>query len=256
MISDSPSMRPPQPISVMGVEVVPFESYEQAVAHVEVLIECEQKSFWVAINPQKVYDAWHEPRLLAVLQEADVGICDGVGVSLAARILCGRGLFRCTGCDLFFQLIPLAAKRRWGVYLLGASRESNERTCRSLLRQYPDLQIVGHRDGYFRSGMDVVKQINQSGADMLFVAMGSPKQEYWIADHRDCLNVRFLLGVGGSFDVASGRTQRAPEVLQRTGTEFVFRLLTQPWRWRRQRACAAFMLEVLRRKFFRASPVS
>ena len=240
----------PRPVRVMGVDVTPFASYAQALSCVEEAIDSGRKSFWVAVNPEKVYRAWHDPGVMSVLNEADVGICDGSGVSLAAKLLFGSGLPRCTGCDLFFRLMALAAKRGWGVFLLGASPESNEGACRNLEGRFPGLRVVGRRDGYFRDSADVVEQINASGADLLFVAMGSPKQEYWIAEHRGKLNAAFCLGVGGSFDVASGKTKRAPKVFQRTGTEFLFQLMVQPRRLKRKIVYTPFLLEVLKARVF------
>jgi len=248
MISPHIVRRLPEPVTLLGVDVVPFESYEQALACIEEAIESGKKSFWVAINPEKIYRAWQEPRLLDVLRQADVGICDGVGVSIASKVLHGHGLPRCTGCDLFFRLMPLAAEKGWGVFLLGASPDSNEGACRNLLRTYPGLRIVGRQDGYLHDSAEVVREINASRADLLFVAMGSPWQEFWIAEHRERLGAVFCLGVGGSIDVASGKARRAPELFQKTGTEWLFQSMRQPWRWKRQFMRAAFILKVLKTK--------
>ena len=238
----------PEPVTIMGVDVTPFESYSQAVQCVGGTIEAGEKAFWVAINPQKVYRAWHDPEVKATLDRADVGICDGVGVSLAARILHGITLERCTGCDLFFHMMPVAAQRGWKIFLLGASAHVSECGCAKLLQRYPGLQIVGRRDGYFTNDAEVVRQINDSGADMLFVAMGSPKQEMWIARHMDDIDARFFMGVGGTLDVASETNKRAPKVFRKTGTEFLYQLATQPHRWRRQIVYTPFMLRVLGRR--------
>ncbi len=236
---------PPAPVNILGVDVTPFDSYSAALASIERTVRAGGKSFWVAINPQKVYRAWHDPELMDVLARADVGICDGSGISLAARILHGFALKRCTGCDLFFRLIQLAAKTGWRVFFLGASPQSNELACRKLLESYPGLQIAGRRDGYFRDSQDVIRQINQSEANVLFVALGSPRQEKWIARHLHAINARFFLGVGGSFNIASGLSKRAPKIFRKTGTEFLHQLVTQPWRWKRQIVYAPFMLRVL-----------
>ncbi|MHC4597259.1 MAG: WecB/TagA/CpsF family glycosyltransferase, partial [Planctomycetota bacterium] len=133
----------PTPIDIMGIPVVPFESYDQALECVEETIDSNRKSLWVAINPIKIYNAWHKPELLDLLRQTDVGICDGVGVSIASRILHGRSIKRCTGCDLFFKLLSLASRKGWSVYLLGASAESNAAARSELQKMYPDLRIVG-----------------------------------------------------------------------------------------------------------------
>lgn len=239
----------PTPVNVMGVSVVPFETYDQALRSIEETIAAKEKSFWVAINPIKVYNAWHQPELRDLLRQTDVGICDGVGVSVASRILHGRGMKRITGCDLFFKLLSRAAQKQWGVYLLGASPESNAAARQGLEKMYPDLKIVGWQDGYFQDSEKVVEQINASKADLVFVAMGSPKQEEWIARHRHAINASFCMGVGGSFDIASGNIRRAPRLFRMTGTEFLFRLAMEPRkRLSNQKVLMNFLLRVIGRK--------
>jgi N-acetylglucosaminyldiphosphoundecaprenol N-acetyl-beta-D-mannosaminyltransferase len=242
--------RLPRPINVMGVNVTPFDSYAHALECVAQKMATGGKSLWAAINPQKIHRAWHDPDLKAVLDRVDVGICDGIGVSLAAKILYGATLRRCTGCDLFFKIMPLAQEKGWRVFLLGASPQANAGACARLMEQYPSLRIAGSQDGYFKDDRQVVGQINDSGAEMLFVAMGSPRQENWIIRHMDQINARFFMGVGGTFDVASGLSKRAPKLFLKTGTEFLYQLATQPWRWRRQIVYTPFMLRVLGRKVF------
>ena len=236
----------PTPLNIMGVPVVPFETYDQALGCFEEAIESNQKSFWIAINPVKIYRAWHEPELLKLLRQTDVCICDGVGVSIASRILYGRSIKRITGCDLFYKLLSLASQKQWGVYLLGASAQSNASARAKMQKMYPDLRIVGCQDGYFKDSSHVVKQINASRADLLFVAMGSPKQEYWIWRHRQAIDAAFCMGVGGSFDVAAGNLKRAPKIFQKTGTEFLFQLITEPRkRWPKQKRFLYFLLQVI-----------
>jgi N-acetylglucosaminyldiphosphoundecaprenol N-acetyl-beta-D-mannosaminyltransferase len=218
----------PAALRVAGIPVVPFETYDHAVACVERTIASNRKSFCVAVNPIKMHHAWHDPNLLHLLQEADVALCDGVGVSIASRVLYGRRVARITGCDLFFRLVELASTKGWGVFLLGASAESNTAARAALQGKYPRLQIAGWCDGYFQDSEKVIEQVNASGAKMLFVALGSPKQEYWIWRHRSAIAASFCMGVGGSFDVASGRLPRAPGFFRATGTEFLFRFTLEP----------------------------
>jgi N-acetylglucosaminyldiphosphoundecaprenol N-acetyl-beta-D-mannosaminyltransferase len=244
---------PPQ-LDIVGVSVVPFASYAQALECVEQIVESNGRSFWVAINPIKVYHAWHNPELLNLLRQADVGVCDGVGISLASRLLYGRRVKRITGCDLFFKLISLAHRRDWSVYLLGASARSNGDARLALQRRYPGLRIVGWQDGYFEDPRKVVEKINASRADILFVALGSPRQEEWICHHRQAINAKLCMGVGGSFDVASGCVARAPKVFRKTGTEFLYRILAEPRkRWAHQKVLFRFCLQIIQAKLFRFS---
>ncbi|MEJ2705961.1 MAG: WecB/TagA/CpsF family glycosyltransferase, partial [Sedimentisphaerales bacterium] len=239
----------PTPLDIMGIPVVPFESYDQALEYVERIVKSNSKSFWVAINPIKVYHAWHDSELRNLLLGADVGICDGVGVSIASRILHGRDIKRCTGCDLFFRLLSLASLKGWGVYLLGASTESNAAARLELQRSYPDLKIVGWQDGYFEDSRAVIRQINRSKAKLLFVAMGSPKQEQWISRHRRAIKANFCMGVGGSFDIAAGRLARAPKICRVAGAEFLYRLIREPRkRWRIQKVLIPYFVRVVEKK--------
>lgn len=244
----------PTPLSITGVPVVPFETYDNALEYIEAIIESKRKASCVAINPIKIYNAWRTPELLSLLRQTDVNICDGVGVSIASKILYGRGIKRITGCDLFFKLLYLSSQKNWGVYLLGASAESNFTARSELQKMYPNLKIVGWQDGYFEDSTNVIEQINASGADLLFVAMGSPKQEYWIWRHRQAINARFCMGVGGSFDIASGIIKRAPKVFRMTGTEFLFRFVMEPRkRLANQKVLLYFLLKVIGRKLTGAS---
>lgn len=215
-------------VPVMGVDVAAFDSYAHAVDCVADEIRAGGRSVWMAVNPEKVYRAWRDEGIRDLLGRADVRICDGIGVSIAARLLHRRRLPRCTGCDLFEALIAAAAQREWGVFLFGARPDVNAAACRKLQALHPSLRIVGRQHGYVDDDEATVRQINDSQADLLFVAMGSPAQEFWIAEHIDRLNVRFALGVGGSFDVAAGRARRAPAWTRRGGLEFLYRAVTTP----------------------------
>jgi len=239
----------PAPLDVMGVPVVPFETYGQALECIEEKVESQQKSFCIAMNPIKIYNAWRQPELRNLLRQADMGICDGVGVSVASRILYGRSIPRITGCDLFFRLLGLASRKGWGVYLLGASSQSNTTARLRLQEMYPGLKIVGSQDGYFEDSQEVVEDINASGARLLFVAMGSPRQEQWIWRHREEINASLCMGVGGSFDIASGNIRRAPRFFRMTGTEFLFRFLVEPRkRLSHQGILLRFLFQVVRAK--------
>lgn len=242
------TMVPSRSLSVLGVNVSSFESYEHAVQHVGQRLAARAKTFCVAINPEKVYNARQDRQLEALLNGTDMKICDGIGVSLAAGLLHGKRIRRCCGVDLFLALIAEAAKQSWKVFLYGAKPESNEGAYRKLKEKHPCLNIVGRCDGYEKDMAKVRDQINASGAELVFVAMGSPRQEYWIADNKDKVNASFLMGVGGSFDVLSGTAKRAPWLFRKTGTEFFYRLLSNPRRWRRQMALPKFVWEVLKEK--------
>jgi len=200
------------------------------------LVESGRKAYSVAINPEKIYQAEHDRELAELINSAQVFICDGIGAALAVRVLYGRSLTRITGVAFFFELVKKAAEKGWKVYLLGASPESNQGAYEVLLANNPGLKIVGRHDGYFDDSGKVIEDVNRSEADILFVAMGFPKQEQWIAEHREEIDAPFYMGVGGTFDVVSGRVKWAPAVCRKTGTEWLYRLVSEPKRWRQQLA--------------------
>src|SRR5258706_11989034 len=147
----------PESISILGTKVSVFDSYDDANEIIRRRVTMHQPTFCVAINPEKVYRAAHDPRLSQALDSAHLRICDGVGVSIAARLLCRKRLPRCTGIDLFLRLIRHAAQEGWGVFLLGASPEVNNAACRTLADRFPGLRIAGRQHGYFQDSAPVVE---------------------------------------------------------------------------------------------------
>lgn len=237
--------RIPEPLRVLGVAVTPFLSNSHVIDCVARLIEEGEKAFCVAINPEKVQQAQRAPAFGALLDSADMRICDGIGTALAIRLLHKQRLPRVTGVSLFLDLLGAASQRGWPVFLLGASPEVNEAAVKILKEKHPDLSIAGRRDGYFSDSDEVVRQVNESGAQLLFVALGSPKQEQWISENLPRLEVHLCMGVGGSLDVVSGKVVWAPRIFRKTGTEWLYRLLSQPRRWRRQLVLPVFAWRVL-----------
>jgi N-acetylglucosaminyldiphosphoundecaprenol N-acetyl-beta-D-mannosaminyltransferase len=218
----------PSAVSIMGIHVNPFDSYGHAVRTISSRIDAGLKTFCVAINPDKAWKAQVDRDLYATLNAADMHICDGVGIALAARLLLGKRISRCTGVQLFFDLLKQAAQRQWKVFLLGASPESSEQARSNLVRMYPNLRIVDNAHGYFEDSSAIIRQINESQADLLFVAMGSPKQEFWISENRSRIDALFCMGIGGTLDVVSGKTRWAPNWVRRSGLEWAYRTIHRP----------------------------
>lgn len=189
-----------------------------------------------AVNPEKNLSAPADARLHAAFREADLLIPDGIGIVLAARLLHGRKLGRVTGADLMVDVCGLAAHRGYPVFILGSSEEVNREAVKILLGRFPQLKVAGRRNGYFTKEEQgqVAAQIAESGARILFAALGSPRQELWWLDNRDMLpDVRLFQGIGGTLDTLAGRVQRAPVLWQRAGLEWLYRLLDDPRRIRR-----------------------
>lgn len=198
-------------------------------------------------NSEIIYMAYKDPQFAQLLNSADLNTADGIGVVYASRILGQPLRERVAGFDLMNRLLERAAPDRRRVFLFGAKPGVAEEAADKLTQLYPGLVICGTRDGYFKEEQtpEIVGQINAAEPDILLVCLGAPKQEKWIADNRDRLNARIVLGAGGSLDVLAGRVERAPESWQRLGLEWAYRLKKEPKRIGRMMALPRFGLTVL-----------
>lgn len=231
----------------LGVDVSSY-SYEQLKQNIIADINQNRQSFIVAINPEKILQAQKDADLMRLLNKATYQIPDGVGVLLASRINGGKISQRVTGIDMLLTLCEQASENDKSVFLYGAKPGVADKAKESLKEKFPNLRIAGVLDGYEKDEEHIIQTINAAQADILFVALGSPKQEYWIVDHMKDLNVKIFQGVGGSFDVISGRVKRAPDIFQRFGLEWLYRLVTEPWRIKRQIKLPTFLLKVWKDK--------
>lgn len=186
----------------------------------------------------------------SIVEQAYV-VPDGIGIVYAAKWTNQPIYERVTGVELLEALMAEADRRRWNVYLLGAHPEVISLAAEKLAERYPNACVVGYRDGYFRQDEEeqIVQEIAEKKPHLLFVALGAPRQEEWMAKYRDQLNASLMMGVGGSFDVISGKVKRAPAVWQKLHLEWFYRLVSQPSRWKRQLAIPRFVLTVLKEKW-------
>ena len=186
-------------------------------------------------NAEIMYDAHKDPHLKAILKQADLLIADGAGVVLASKIL-GRPLpEKVPGFDLVKNSFGMPWERKIRYFLFGSKPGIAEKARDKILGDYPGVEVVGLRNGYFTPEEDeeIVRQINDSGADILLVALGAPKQEKWIHDHRDTLKVRVCIGCGGTLDVFAGNMGLAPAFFRNNGLEWLYRLYKEPRRYKR-----------------------
>jgi len=199
------------------------------------------------INPEFIMTARRDARFADVLRRADLCVPDGVGVVWAARLLGAPVTERVTGSDGIYRICARAAQEGWRVYLLGAAPGVAERTAHRLQQHYSGLLVAGTHSGSPDDAdwPDIQRRVRASRADVLLVAFGHPRQEFWINGHRAELPVAVALGVGGAFDFVAGVTQRAPQWMQRLGLEWLHRLIQQPWRWRRMTALPQFVVLVV-----------
>lgn len=227
-----------------GVNVSPY-NYDEIISDIKVRIENKQKSTIIAINPEKVIAAEKNTELKELINSATYQIPDGIGIIIASKIKKGEIQSRVTGVDMMERLLQFAEEEHLRVFLYGAKEEVLSSAAKNIQRKYPNIIIAGTQNGYEQDEQKVVDKINETKADILFVAMGSPKQELWIREHLSELNALVFQGVGGSFDVFAGHVKRAPEAYRKLGLEWLYRLLKEPKRFKRQLALPKFLLKVL-----------
>jgi N-acetylglucosaminyldiphosphoundecaprenol N-acetyl-beta-D-mannosaminyltransferase len=201
-----------------------------------------------ASNPEKNFSVPKDPELLSIFKNADILLPDGIGIVLAARILYGIRFPRIPGSEFIFDICDIAARKGYGIFVYGASEAVNSASVDIIQKRYPNLRIAGRANG-FVSDADMpalVARINESKADILFLALGSPKQEKWFARHKDSLKtVRICQGIGGTLDTIGGTVKRAPESWCNLGLEWLYRLLSEPSRIKRQKILPIFALKVV-----------
>ncbi len=229
---------PPPTVELFGFPVL-AQTMEQAVSHIRDAIDSRTPTIHVVLNAAKVSKAERDGEFNRLLAGFDMIHADGASVVLAGRLL-GRPLpERVAGIDLMAELVGLAAREGYRPFLLGAKPDVVEDCAQRLLSEYPGLELAGFHHGYWDENDPaqeeaVLEQVRRSGADMLFVAVPTPRKERFLARYRDRLGVPFSMGVGGAFDVVSGRVARAPAVWQRNGMEWAYRLLMEPRKmWKR-----------------------
>lgn len=199
----------------------------------------------VTPNPELVDRARREEPFRQALNGADLVLPDGIGVVYAAKLL-GRPLKgRCPGIDFAGKLMEHMAGTGLRLYLLGAKPGVAEAAAARLEAKYPGLTICGTHDGYFKEDAPVVEAIRAAEADVVFVCLGTPKQEYWMVKNGPATGARLMAGLGGSLDVFAGVVERAPESWQKLGLEWLYRLKKEPQRIGRMARLPLFLVAAL-----------
>lgn len=199
----------------------------------------------VTPNPELVDRARREEPFRQALNGADLVLPDGIGVVYAARLLGRRLKGRCPGIDFAGKLMEHMARTGLRLYLLGAKPGVAEAAAARLEIRYPGLTICGTHDGYFQEDAPVVEEIRRAGADVVFVCLGAPKQEYWMVKNGPATGARLMAGLGGSLDVFAGVVERAPESWQRLGLEWLYRLTKEPKRIGRMARLPLFLVSAV-----------
>jgi N-acetylglucosaminyldiphosphoundecaprenol N-acetyl-beta-D-mannosaminyltransferase len=197
----------------------------------------------VTPNPEMIVTSQHDEALKSMLNSSRLRIPDGISMVVVSRLLGHPLKERVTGIDLMLKIIEVCARNGYRVFLLGGGSGVAEEAAFNLGKQFPKLRLAGTYHGYFKEGddLEVANKIRQAGIDILFVGLGAGRQEKWLNRHLLDLGIKVGMCVGGSFDVISGRKKRAPVWIQKLYIEWLYRLLSEPNRWKRQLALPKFL---------------
>lgn len=232
-------------VKILGINIF-SASKEDALEEVRKWLKSGgKKRFIVTPNPEILVRAYGEKDFAQILNQADLALPDGTGIVWAAKFLGKKIRERITGVDFMEDLCKIAPKEGFTIGLIGGGPGLAVKTAECLQKKYPGLKVVLAAEEWKNLAM---KQWNNETIDFLFVAFGAPKQEIWISQNLASLPIKVAMGVGGAFDYLSGVIPRAPKWLQNLGLEWLYRLIRQPWRIKRQFALGKFVLLVLKEK--------
>ena len=236
-------------IEILGVNVDSI-TFASAVDKAHRLVQSQGVSMIFTPNPEIIMCAKEDAELKNILNSADMCTADGIGVVYASKILKKPVPERVAGFDLVCALLERMSKSGEGVFLFGAKPGVAEAAGDKMKEKYPGLTVAGTHNGYFKPEDEpqILDEINASGAKLLLVCLGAPKQEKWIAKYRDSLNVNLCMGVGGTLDVFAGTAKRAPEIFIKLNLEWLYRFMKQPSRIGRFAALPKFIIEVIKSK--------
>lgn len=219
-------------IDIMGLQ---FDNItmEEALDAAKVLLQGEHAARVVTPNAEIAYEALHDENMRTLLNSAELMLPDGAGVVLASKILKTPLKQKVAGVDFADGLLGVLETTGQSLYLLGSKPGIGELAAQKMMQKHPRLRIAGIADGYFQDEAPVIDKINASGADVLFVCLGAPKQEQFMARHQKALHVKLMAGLGGSLDSFAGTVKRAPKWMIRLNLEWLYRLIKEPKRFKR-----------------------
>ena len=232
--------------NILGVNVDKV-TYDEAVGKIMKMLNEPGNHAVFTPNSEIILMAYKDEEFCDILNSADLLTADGIGVVYASKIVGNSVPERVAGFDISCGVIDEISRSGHRLFLFGGKPGVAEQAAENLKTEFPLINIVGTRDGYFapEDTDSIISEINFSGADLVFVCLGAPKQENWIFENRNKLNCHVMMGVGGTLDVLAGTAERAPDIWCDLGFEWLYRLIKQPSRFFRMMALPKFALTVL-----------
>ncbi len=222
---------------------------DEALARGRELLRGERAAYCVTPNAEMAYEALHDEAFRAILNEASLVLPDGAGVVLGAKILKTPLKQKVAGIDFAQNLLGILEEEGSRLFLLGSKPGIAETAAEKMRQKHPSLIICGTADGYFLDDVDAVRTINDARADVVFVCLGAPKQERFMHDHCGELNVRLMIGLGGTLDGIAGTVKRAPKWMIRLQLEWLYRLIREPRRFGRMLRLPKFVFAALKKRW-------
>jgi N-acetylglucosaminyldiphosphoundecaprenol N-acetyl-beta-D-mannosaminyltransferase len=235
-------------VRILGIEFSKRSLKETVEFIDEKLMENDDKTFHIiTANPEIALDIERDTELKKISLDAGLITADGIGIILASKLKKNPLPERVTGYELLLGLLKLGNEKGLSFYFFGSSEEVNKIACENILRDYPNIKLVGRHNGYFKCDeeLKIVEEIENTKPDFLIVALGAPFADKWIYKHKARLSSKITLGVGGSLDVISGKVKRAPILWQRLNLEWLFRLISNPTRLKRQMKLPVFAVKAI-----------
>ena len=219
---------------------------DEAVAHAVENLQSKRRCMVVTPNAEIAQSCVTDDRLREIVRKAGLVLPDGIGVIYASRILKKPLKQRVPGVEFGENLVSALRDTGKTIFFLGGKPGVAEEAAHRLQVKYPGLKVAGTKDGYFQREEEAVEAVQQAKPDVLFVCLGSPKQEYFMADHFDQLGATLMVGLGGSLDVYAGKVERAPALFRKLGLEWFYRLLRQPSRLGRMMKLPQYLWQSIR----------
>ncbi len=241
-------------VEIFGIKVH-NTTLDKATKTIESYLKSDKVNTIYTPNTEIVMLAKDDEYLKNLLNQGDLVTADGIGLIYGSKIKKRPLKERVTGFDMSIKMLELANENNYSIYLLGGKDGIAKKASENIKKDYPNIKIAGYQHGYFKGchtgNMDskeeekIIEEINIQNPDIIFVGLGFPKQEMWIDFNKDKIKTRLIIGNGGVMDILSGNAKRAPEIYQKLGLEWLYRLIQDPSRIKRQMILPKFMLKVI-----------
>jgi len=223
-----------------GIKVDNITLHE-SINKVDQLIASGKPNLIVTPNPEMIVNSQSDPLMKEIINNASLRLPDGISMVVVSKIM-GKPLKeRVAGIDFMLKAVEHSVQKRYRIFLLGGKPGIAKKAAQILRNRHPSMQLVGIHDGYFEHDGTIINLVKKAKPDILFAGLGAGRQEKWLYKYLNTLGVPVCVGVGGSMDVISGYKKRAPKIIQKLYIEWLYRLITEPWRWKRQLALPKFL---------------